>query len=108
MQQFSGTFLEKFDKQSSSPSIGSGGGSSDEKEEEQQRLLKKRKYKDFVMYSKAGSYAGKDDTYSDEAKLFKLLEHERLKQAKLSHTQAMNQGVYANFDYQNMPGVGYN
>ena len=60
------------------------------------------------MYSKAGSYAGKDDTYSDEAKLFKLLEHERIKQAKLSHNQAMTQGVYANFDYQNMPGVGYN
>ena len=41
------------------------------------------------MYSKAGSYAGKDDTFSDEAKLFKLLEQERLKQAKLNHNQAM-------------------
>ena len=34
MQQFSDVYLEKLDKQSSSPSMGSGGGSSDEKDEE--------------------------------------------------------------------------
>ena len=34
MQQFSDAYLEKLDKQSSSPSMGSGGGSSDEKDEE--------------------------------------------------------------------------
>ena len=69
--------------------------------------MKKRKYKDFVKFSTPGHYAGNDESYGDEAKLFKRLEHERLKKAKLSHSAVINQGCYANFDYQNMPGVGY-
>ena len=97
MQQFSEAYLDKFDKQASSPSIGSGGGSSDEKDEEQQRLLKKRKFKDFVKFS--ANYASKEDSYGDETKLFKILEQERIKKAKLTHSQALTQGVYANFDY---------
>ena len=69
MQQFSEAYLDKFEKQASSPSIGSGGGSSDERDEEQ-RLLKKRKYKDFVKFSASHSKGDSYGDYSDEAKLF--------------------------------------
>ena len=90
--------------------MGSGGGSSDEKDsEERQRILKKRKFKDFVKYQTGNKqvYSGSEDGYGDEKKLFKILEHERLKKSKYNHASVISAPVYADFDANGMPGIGY-
>ena len=54
------------------------------------------------MYSKS------EEGYGDEKKLFKILERERLKKPKYNHTSVIPAPVYADFDLNGMPGIGYN
>ena len=70
---------------SSSANGGSGGHSSSDDNSDSIALLKKRNFRDFQKQCTVSSAESGFDL-CDDMKLLKLLEHERMKKAKFSHS----------------------
>lgn len=110
MQKFSENCLDVYGKAGSqSPSIGSGGSSDESNQDEKQRFLKKRKFQHFIKQQTANQpiYSDSEETYDDQAKLFEIIEHERLKKAKYNHNSIVDPPAYGDFEMNDTNGVGY-
>lgn len=89
------TYYDKYGfKMSSSSSSANGGSGGHSSDDDSIALLKKRNFRDFQKQCTVSSGSGVESVdLCDEMKLFKVLEHERMKKAKFSHSGLLGSGL---------------